>query len=106
QLGLFAYPTTTHTIQGLQPNLTQFYRGRLIDRIGNIGSWSDWTHATTSADATDVLELLNDQISESQLNQDLKTKIDHIETIDAEIGPIKQDIQNTKDRIAQEVRDR
>ncbi|MCT9341975.1 phage tail protein [Acinetobacter baumannii] len=106
QLGLFAYPTTTHTIQGLQPNLTQFYRGRLIDRIGNIGSWSDWTHATTSADATDVLELLNDQISESQLNQELKTKIDHIETIDAEIGPIKQDIQNTKDRIAQEVIDR
>ncbi|MCT6910261.1 phage tail protein [Acinetobacter baumannii] len=106
QLGLFAYPTTTHTIQGLQPNLTQFYRGRLIDRIGNVGPWSDWTHATTSADATDVLELLNDQISETQLNQDLKTKIDHIETIDAEIGPIKQDIQNTKDRIAQEVIDR
>ncbi|KQF19974.1 phage tail protein [Acinetobacter baumannii] len=106
QLGLFAYPTTTHTIQGLQPNLTQFYRGRLIDRIGNIGPWSDWTHATTSADATDVLELLNDQISETQLNQDLKTRIDHIETIDAEIGPIKQDIQNTKDRIAQEVIDR
>ncbi|MCK0794704.1 phage tail protein [Acinetobacter pittii] len=106
QLGLFAYPTTTHTIQGLQSNLTQFYRGRLIDRIGNIGPWSDWTHATTSADATDVLELLNDQISESQLNQDLKTRIDHIETIDAEIGPIKQDIQNTKDRIAQEVIDR
>ncbi|MGO5584445.1 TipJ family phage tail tip protein [Acinetobacter baumannii] len=106
QLGLFAYPTTTHTLQGLQPNLTQFYRGRLIDRIGNIGPWSDWTHATTSADATDVLELLNDQISETQLNQDLKTRIDHIETIDAEIGPIKQDIQNTKDRIAQEVIDR
>lgn len=106
QLGLFAYPTSTHTIQGLQPNLTQFYRGRLIDRIGNIGPWSDWTHATTSADATDVLELLNDQISETQLNQDLKTRIDHIETIDAEIGPIKQDIQNTKDRIAQEVIDR
>lgn len=106
QLGLFAYPTSTHTIQGLQPNLTQFYRGRLIDRIGNIGPWSNWTSATTSADATDVLELLNDQISESQLNQDLKTKIDHIETIDAEIGPLKQDIQNTKDRIAQEVIDR
>ncbi|ENZ9379462.1 host specificity protein [Acinetobacter nosocomialis] len=106
QLGLFAYPTTTHTLQGMQPNLTQFYRGRLIDRIGNVGPWSDWTHATTSADATDVLELLNDQISETQLSQDLKTKIDHIENIDAEIGPIKQDIQNTKDQIAQEVKDR
>ncbi|HHG0468091.1 TPA: host specificity protein J [Acinetobacter baumannii] len=106
QLGLFAYPTTTHTLQGLQPNLTQFYRGRLIDRIGNVGPWSDWTHATTSADATDVLELLNDQISETQLNQDLKTRIDQIETIDIQIPEIKQDIKNTKDQIAQEVLDR
>ncbi|WP_171501896.1 hypothetical protein, partial [Acinetobacter sp. RIT698] len=40
QLGLFAYPTTVHTIQGMQPNLRQYYRGRLIDRIGNVGDWS------------------------------------------------------------------
>lgn len=106
QLGLFAYPTTTHTVQGLQPNLTQFYQARLIDRIGNVGPWSDWVHATTSADSTDVLELLNDQISETQLSQDLKTKIDQIETIDVQIPEIKQDIKNTKDQIAQEVRDR
>ena len=106
QLGLFAYPTTVHTIQGMQPNLRQFYRGRLIDRIGNIGDWSEWVSGVTSADATDVLELLNDQISESQLNKDLQTKIDHIETIDAEIGPIRQDIQNTKDQISQEIIDR
>ncbi|WP_042054612.1 TipJ family phage tail tip protein [Acinetobacter baumannii] len=106
QLGLFAYPTTTHTLQGLQPNLTQFYRGRLIDRIGNIGPWSDWTHATTSADASEILEILEGKISETELSEDLQTKIDHIETIDAEIGPLKQDIQNTKDRITQEVIDR
>lgn len=106
QLGLFAYPTTVHTIQGMQPNLRQFYRGRLIDRIGNIGDWSDWVSGVTSADASDVLELLNEQITESQLHKDLQTKIDHIETIDAEIGPIKQDIQNTKDQINQEIIDR
>ncbi|WP_333666211.1 host specificity protein J [Acinetobacter guillouiae] len=106
QLGLFAYPTTVHTIQGMQPNLRQFYRGRLIDRIGNIGDWSDWVSGVTSADASDVLELLNEQITESQLHKDLQTKIDHIETIDAEIGPIKQDIQNTKDQISQEIIDR
>ncbi|MFX7125539.1 phage tail protein [Acinetobacter baumannii] len=106
QLGLFAYPTSTHTIQGLQPNLTQFYRGRLIDRIGNIGPWSNWTSATTSADASDILDILEGKISETELSQDLQTKIDHIENIDAEIGPIKQDIQNTKDQISQEVIDR
>ncbi|MBP1484778.1 TipJ family phage tail tip protein [Acinetobacter nosocomialis] len=106
QLGLFAYPTSTHTIQGLQPNLTQYYRGRLIDRIGNIGPWSDWTSATTSADASEILEILEGKISETELSQDLQTKIDHIENIDAQIPGIIQDIKNTKDQIAQEVRDR
>ena len=106
QLGLFAYPTTTHSIQGMQPNLTQKYRGRLIDRIGNIGEWSEWATGTTSADASAVLDILSGKITESQLHQDLQTKIDHIETIDAEIGPIRQDIQNTNAQIAQEIVDR
>lgn len=75
-LGSFAYPTTTTVIQGLQPNLTQFYRARLIDRIGNIGDWSDWTNGTTTSDAKDVLELLDDQITDSQLNQDLISRIE------------------------------
>ena len=76
QLGLFAYPTSTHTLQGLQPNLTQFYRARLIDRIGNVGDWSEWVSGITSADASDVLELLDGQITDSQLNQDLISRID------------------------------
>ncbi|KKW80356.1 phage tail protein [Acinetobacter sp. Ag2] len=75
-LGSFAYPTTTAVIQGLQPNLTQFYRARLIDRIGNIGDWSDWTNGTTTSDAKDVLELLDGQITDSQLNQDLISRIE------------------------------
>ncbi|WP_335987009.1 TipJ family phage tail tip protein [Acinetobacter bereziniae] len=75
-LGSFAYPTTTTVIQGLQPNLTQFYRARLIDRIGNIGDWSDWISGTTRSDAKDVLELLDGQITDSQLNQDLISRIE------------------------------
>ena len=78
----------------------------MIDRIGNIGPWSSWTNATTSADASDILEILEGKITETQLHQDLQTKIDHIEAVDAEIGPIKQDIQNTKDQINQEIIDR
>ena len=77
QLGLFAYPTTTHTIQGLQPNLTQKYRGRLIDRIGSIGPWSNWVSGTTSADASDILDILSEKLTESQLSQGLKEKIEN-----------------------------
>ncbi|RSO57420.1 host specificity protein J, partial [Acinetobacter pittii] len=63
QLGLFAYPTTTNTIQGLQPNLKQFYRGRLIDRIGNVGPWSDWVNGITTSDPDAVLDLISGHIS-------------------------------------------
>ena len=97
QLGLFAYPTTTHSIQGMQPNLTQNYRGRLIDRIGNIGDWSDWSSGTTSADASAILDILSGKITESQLHQDLQTKIDTIETIDGSISGLEDSIQSAKD---------
>ena len=69
----------------MQPNLTRYFRGRLIDRIGNIGPWSNWVSATTSADASAVLDILSGKITETQLHQDLQIKINHIETINAEI---------------------
>ena len=131
QLGLFAYPTTTNTIQGMQPNLTQKYRGRLIDRIGNKGDWSKWAAGTTSSDASAVLDLLKDQITDSQLDKDLREKIDKIDTINTDIEGINkavkgaqdaadkandglakerveriEDIRNTQDAISKETRDR
>lgn len=96
QLGLFAYPTNSHVIQGMQPNLTRYFRGRLIDRIGNIGPWSQYASATTSADASAVLDILSGKISATQLNQDLQTKIDKIDTI----AGLDGDIGNLIDNIA------
>lgn len=96
QLGLFAYPTDTHEIQGMQPNLTRWFRGRLIDRIGNIGPWSERVSATTSADASAVLDILSGKITETQLHQDLQTKIDKIDTI----AGLDGDVGNLIDNIA------
>lgn len=94
QLGLFAYPTNSHVIQGMQPNLTRYFRGRLIDRIGNIGPWSQYASATTSADASAVLDILSGKITATQLNQDLQTKIDKIDTIAGLDGDIGNLIEN------------
>lgn len=79
RLGLFAYPTDTHTIQGMQPNLKRYFRGRLIDRIGNVGAWSPYVSATTSADASAVLDILSGKLTETQLHQDLQTEIAKID---------------------------
>ena len=92
QLGLFAYPTNSHVIQGMQPNLTRWFRGRLIDRIGNIGPWSNWVSATTSADASAVLDILSGKITETQLHQDLQTKIDKIDATEGDIADLIDNI--------------
>ncbi|MFG8139832.1 host specificity protein J, partial [Pseudomonas aeruginosa] len=39
-LGLFAYPTDTHTLTSLAAGARLAFRGRLIDRTGNVGPWS------------------------------------------------------------------
>lgn len=109
QLGLFAYPTNSHVIQGMQPNLKRYFRGRLIDRIGNIGPWSQYASATTSADASAVLDILSRKITESQLHQNLQTKIDKIDTIaglDGDIGNLIENIsavQIQADQISDEL---
>lgn len=109
QLGLFAYPTNSHVIQGMQPNLTRWFRGRLIDRIGNIGPWSARVSAITSADASAVLDILSGKITESQLHQNLQTKIDKIDTIaglDGDIGNLIDNIsavQIQADQISDEL---
>ena len=90
QLGLFAYPTNSHVIQGMQPNLKRYFRGRLIDRIGNIGPWSQYASATTSADASAVLDILSGKLSESQLSQGL---IEKIENSDLESNQAFIDVQ-------------
>ena len=109
QLGLFAYPTNSHVIQGMQPNLKRYFRGRLIDRIGNIGPWSQYANATTSADASAVLDILLGKITESQLHQNLQTKIDKIDTIaglDGDVGNLIENIsavQTQADQISDEL---
>jgi hypothetical protein len=93
----------------MQPNLTRWFRGRLIDRIGNIGPWSERVSATTSSDASAVLDILSGKITESQLHQNLQTKIDKIDTIaglDGDIGNLIDNIsavQIQADQISDEL---
>lgn len=80
-LGTYAYPTNTATINGLQGNLTQYYRGRIVDKLGNASPWTTWVSGTTSADASKVLDLLNGQITDSQLHETLGSKIGKVDKI-------------------------
>lgn len=78
-LGQFAYNTDTHTVSGLQGNLAQSYRGRIVDKLGNVSPWTPWVTGTTDANADKVMDLIQGQIDESALDTILKEKIDGIQ---------------------------
>ncbi|MPX24660.1 hypothetical protein CPI27_08365 [Moraxella catarrhalis] len=91
-LGTFAYPTNKHEITGLQGNLRQFYRARIVDKLGNTSDWTDWASGTTSANADKVLDMLSGQISQSHLDQSLRTPIGKIGTIESNINSFNSKI--------------
>lgn len=93
-LGQYSYPTNTHTVTGLQGNLSQSYRARLVDKLGFKSDWSSWVTGTTDASADKVLDLLEGKITESQLYKDLGAKIDKIAVNESAIS------KETRDRIA------
>jgi len=85
-LGMFAYNTNTHAITGLQGSLSQSYRGRIVDKLGNVSPWSNWSTATTDDSADKVLELVQGKINGSSLDVALTTKIDKIGTIEGNLA--------------------
>lgn len=99
-LGTFAYPTNKHEITGLQGNLTQFYRARIVDKLGNTSDWTAWASGTTSANADKVLDILLGQISQSHLDQSLRTPIGKIGTIESNISKINVDLPELNQSIA------
>ena len=81
-----SYPTNTHTVTGLQGNLKQSYRARLVDKLGFKSPWSAWVTGTTDASADKVMDLIQGQINESSLNASLTAKIDKIAVNEAAIS--------------------
>ncbi len=106
-LGSFSYPTDKTTVNGLQGGLTVFYRGRIVDKLGNYSAWSNWISGTTDNDAGKVLEILTGQITESQLYKDLNTKIAKIQDntsaiagVTIDVSGITTDLNTAKTNIA------
>lgn len=109
-LGQFAFNTDTHTVNGLQGGLTQYYRGRIVDKLGNTSDWTAWISGTTDNSADKVLDLIEGQIKESSLNNILTSKIEDItinkDAIDAETQNRIQAIIDANNRITNEAADR
>lgn len=102
-MGLFAFPTNTYTLNGLAAGARLFFRGRLIDRIGNVGPWTNWTVGTASADAAEYNRLITEEFVHSALGQELFDRIDLVDASASVPGSVSNRIAETKSALQDEI---
>ena len=97
-LGQYSYPTNNAKLNGLQNGLVQYYRGRIVDKLGFKGDWSNWARGEVLNDSSQVLDLIAGDIEQSHLNQALGQKIDKIDVINQDLS---QEVINRNSAITQ-----
>ncbi len=97
-LGQYSYPTNNAKLNGLQSGLVQYYRGRIVDKLGFKGDWSNWARGEVLNDSSQVLDLIAGDIEQSHLNQALGQKIDKIDVINQDLS---QEVINRNSAITQ-----
>lgn len=102
-MGLFAFPTNTYTLNGLAAGARLFFRGRLIDRIGNVGPWTNWSVGTASTDATEYNQLITEEFVHSALGQELFDRIDLIDASASVPGSVSSRIAEIRSALQQEL---
>lgn len=75
-LGEYSYPTSNHNLMGLAHAVELYFKGRIIDRTGNIGPWSDWIYGSSSTSSDEILSYLDGKIGEGQLDDFLNGRLD------------------------------
>jgi len=96
-LGDYPYPASGHTLTGLAAGTTFHFRGRLVDRTGNVGPWSAWVMGQSSVDASKILDAVAGQISESALGQHLQERLNLIDGPNTLAGSVAARIKTETD---------
>ncbi|MER1069021.1 phage tail protein [Pseudomonas aeruginosa] len=96
-LGLFAYPGNTHLVSPIPAGERLAFRGRLIDRSGNVGPWSAWVDGISSTDASEYNELITKEYVESALGEQFFADIDQMQV---DITGLQDQIDNLTDVLA------
>jgi len=65
------YPATSYQHGPMPAGVRQWYRARLVDRIGNAGDWTDWVMGISSVDVSDYMEDILEQMKDTEVLKDL-----------------------------------
>ncbi|EHK7648914.1 TPA: phage tail protein [Escherichia coli] len=102
-LVLVPYPAADYQHGPMPAGVRQWYRARLIDRIGNAGDWTDWIMGTSSID---VSEITNDILEDMKESETFKDLIENAVDSNEKIAGMADDIKQANDELelqAQEI---
>ena len=92
------YPGSLYQHGPLPAGVRRWYRARLVDRIGNVGDWTDFVAGTSSVDTSAILDDITETVLNSELGKQLFSRVDSVEdsvdtlntTVSAGIAAIDQ----------------
>ncbi|MBS4090813.1 phage tail protein, partial [Pseudomonas rustica] len=107
KLADLAYPQSDYSMQSLLAGATFFFWARLVDRTGNVGPFYPVVNGVmgqADSDAGPVLDLLTDQLTESQFGEHLLGRIDLIDgdgpgSVNERLGELKDEIGELVDAL-------
>ncbi|STD27293.1 Phage-related protein, tail component [Enterobacter asburiae] len=101
-LVLVPYPASDYQHGPMPAGVRQWYRARLIDRIGNAGDWTDWVMGTSSID---VSEITNDILEDMKESETFKDLIENAVDSNEKIAGMADDIKQANDELEQQAKD-
>ncbi|TXX26328.1 DUF1983 domain-containing protein [Escherichia coli] len=101
-LVLVPYPAADYQHGPMPAGVRQWYRARLIDRIGNAGDWTDWIMGTSSID---VSEITNDILEDMKESETFKDLIENAVDSNEKIAGMADDIKQANDELELKARE-
>lgn len=73
------YPGSLYQHGPMAAGVRRWYRARLVDRIGNVGEWTDFVMGTSSVDVSEILGDIAEEVLNSDVGKQLVSRVDSVE---------------------------
>ena len=73
------YPGSSYQHGPMAAGVRRWYRARLVDRIGNVGEWTDFVMGTSSVDVSEILGDIAEEVLNSDVGKQLVSRVDSVE---------------------------
>lgn len=98
-LALVPYPSVSYQHGPMPAGVRQWYRARLVDRIGNVGDWTEWVMGSSSIDVSAITADILEDMKDSDIFKDV---VENAVDTNQKIAGMVQDIQQNADDLEQQ----